>query len=353
MRTTSQLGAASRTRSARPARWWIDRAPPTHAHAARAAYRPRDLASSRSTRSGWQRSSSSGGFGRPSRDLVVVARQPSEQHAGELDGVVTDHGAARAPARRGCCAAPRSCRRRSSARASTGSRSANRPPSGSPYGPRSASMPCVPASSFAIAITCWPCSSDSALRTDASGPGSSPRTRAETVRSRISRSTSDFDVERARAAGAAAGRCVPPWSRTRSMHVVRGRSAAPQRAFARQRHALVAERHLREAPAVVLGADDVRGRNAHVGEEHLVELVRAGHLHERPHLDARRAHVDDEVRDAVVRSASGSVRASRMPNCATCASVVQTFCPFTTYSSPSRTARVVTATRGRCPRPVR
>ena len=39
-------------------------------------------------------------------------------------------------------------------------------------------------------------------------------------------------------------------------------------------------------------------------------------------------------------SASGSVRASRMPNCATCASVVQTFWPFTTYSSPSRTARV-------------
>ena len=98
------------------------------------------------------------------------------------------------------------------------------------------------------------------------------------------------------------------------MHVVGGRAAAPQRAFARQRHTLVAERDLREPPAVVLGADDVGGRDAHVGEEHLVELVRAGHLHERPHLDAGRAHVDDEVRDAVVRrSASGSVRASRMP----------------------------------------
>ena len=59
------------------------------------------------------------------------------------------------------------------------------------------------------------------------------------------------------------------------------------------------------------------------------------------HLDARRAHVDDEVRDAGVRfGASGSVRASRMPHCATCASVVHTFWPFTTYSSPSRVARV-------------
>ena len=51
----------------------------------------------------------------------------------------------------------------------------------------------------------------------------------------------------------------------------------------------------------MLDADDVRGRDAHVGEEHLVELVRAGHLHERAHLDARRSHVDDEVRDAAVR----------------------------------------------------
>ena len=37
---------------------------------------------------------------------------------------------------------------------------------------------------------------------------------------------------------------------------------------------------------------------------------------------------------------SGSVRATSMPNRATCASVVQTFCPETIHSSPSRTALV-------------
>ena len=38
---------------------------------------------------------------------------------------------------------------------------------------------------------------------------------------------------------------------------------------------------------------------------------------------------------------SGSVRAMRMPNFATCASDVQIFCPLTTNTSPSRTARVL------------
>ena len=37
---------------------------------------------------------------------------------------------------------------------------------------------------------------------------------------------------------------------------------------------------------------------------------------------------------------SGSVRAMRMPKRAYCAPLVQIFCPLTTNSSPSRTARV-------------
>ena len=37
---------------------------------------------------------------------------------------------------------------------------------------------------------------------------------------------------------------------------------------------------------------------------------------------------------------SASVRASRSPKRERCASVVQTFWPFTTHSSPSRTARM-------------
>ncbi len=38
-------------------------------------------------------------------------------------------------------------------------------------------------------------------------------------------------------------------------------------------------------------------------------------------------------------TASGSVRTTSRPHLEMCASVVQTFCPLTTHSSPSRTAR--------------
>ena len=47
-------------------------------------------------------------------------------------------------------------------------------------------------------------------------------------------------------------------------------------------------------------ADEVVVGHEHVVEEHLVELGLAGDLDERPDLDARRVHVDDEVRDAAV-----------------------------------------------------
>ena len=43
--------------------------------------------------------------------------------------------------------------------------------------------------------------------------------------------------------------------------------------------------------------------------------------------------------------ASGSVRVSSRPQRATWACVVHTFCPSTTHSSPSRTARVLSAAR--------
>ena len=47
-------------------------------------------------------------------------------------------------------------------------------------------------------------------------------------------------------------------------------------------------------------ADEVRGRHAHVVEEHLVEVGLAGDLPQRPDGDAGRAQVDDEARDALV-----------------------------------------------------
>ena len=124
---------------------------------------------------------------------------------------------------------------------------------------------------------------DRRLRARARGRGAC----AESVRSRMRPEHLGLDVAAARAAGAVDGSRVPPAPRTRSITSFGGRAAAPQRALARQRHPLVAERDLGEPPPVVLVADDVGGGHAHVGEEHLVELVRAGHLHDRAHLDAR------------------------------------------------------------------
>jgi hypothetical protein len=67
----------------------------------------------------------------------------------------------------------------------------------------------------------------------------------------------------------------------------------------RVRAALVAERRLRDRPALVELADEMRARDAHVFEEYLVELLVAGHLLERPHGESRALHVEDEEADAL------------------------------------------------------
>jgi hypothetical protein len=41
-------------------------------------------------------------------------------------------------------------------------------------------------------------------------------------------------------------------------------------------------------------------RDAHIGQEHLVEMRDAVDLTQRPHLDPRRTHVEHEIRDAAV-----------------------------------------------------
>ena len=110
-----------------------------------------------------------------------------------------------------------------------------------------------------------------------------------------------LDVQRGRAAGAAAGRRCRPAVADEVEQVVRRRAHAPQRAAARQRHPLVAERDLGQRPAVVLVADEVLGRHADVVEEHLVERVRAGHLDDRAGSSMPgQVHRADEVRDALV-----------------------------------------------------
>ena len=74
----------------------------------------------------------------------------------------------------------------------------------------------------------------------------------------------------------------------------------PGHALDPQPGALVRERALRDAPAVVEPADEVLARHHDVGEEHLGEVGRAGDVAQRPDLDARRVHVDDQQADALV-----------------------------------------------------
>ena len=81
-------------------------------------------------------------------------------------------------------------------------------------------------------------------------------------------------------------------------------------------------------------------RRARAVEEHLVELGRAGELHDRADLDPGLVHRHEQVREALVlRREPGSVRASTKHQSAQCASDVHTFCPVITHSSPSSSAR--------------
>ena len=62
-----------------------------------------------------------------------------------------------------------------------------------------------------------------------------------------------------------------------------------------ERAALVQQRRHRDLPALAFLAEPVRHRHLDVVEEDLVELRLARDLPERPHLDAGRVHVDDQV----------------------------------------------------------
>ena len=121
----------------------------------------------------------------------------------------------------------------------------------------------------------------------ASGPGCSPRSRADSVRSRIRSSNVVLGVHLGEALAQVRIGDRPVGVATASSISSAVGPVAPQHAAGRQRHALVAERDLGQPPAVVEVADEVRGGDAHIGEEHLVERVPAGHLRDRADLDAR------------------------------------------------------------------
>ena len=116
------------------------------------------------------------------------------------------------------------------------------------------------------------------------------------------REQSSVDVRAARAPDGSRRRRTPS-RRCSAVFFARrnsGVSEPPLPATDADREALVHQRRERDAPAVVDVADALVVRDPHVGEEHLVEAGGTVDLPERPDLDARVLHVDDEARDAAV-----------------------------------------------------
>ena len=71
--------------------------------------------------------------------------------------------------------------------------------------------------------------------------------------------------------------------------------------------ALGGERRDRDLPALALLAESILDRHANVVEEDLGEHLAAAHVLDRPNLDARRVHRNEQTGDAVVlRSTSVS-----------------------------------------------
>ena len=61
---------------------------------------------------------------------------------------------------------------------------------------------------------------------------------------------------------------------------------------------LVHQRCQRHQPSIVLLADQVLFRHAHVLEEHLIKTAVPRHLHERKHGDTGAMHIDHQIADA-------------------------------------------------------
>jgi hypothetical protein len=66
------------------------------------------------------------------------------------------------------------------------------------------------------------------------------------------------------------------------------------------RHALVHQRGQRHVPAVIDRAEPLRVRDHDIGKVDLVEVGLAAGLLDRPHLDARALHVQEEHGEALV-----------------------------------------------------
>ena len=132
-----------------------------------------------------------------------------------------------------------------------------------------------------------------------SGPGSSPRPRRVNVRRLWSRSTprSMYDPGQGVGDHGVVESAVAPGLLVEPSQI----GLVDDLLFEGEvRPALVGQRRAGDGPALALRADHLVRRNEDVGEEDLVELGVAGHLHERAHVDTGIGHVDDERGDALL-----------------------------------------------------
>ena len=189
---------------------------------------------------------------------------------------------------------------------------------------------------------CWKVPTIS-LRMAPSGPGSPPWSRRAWARRLVSRRTSPSIQSRA-----SWSRCTGSSSpRSRHTSTAKWMSPCAARLLAHRAHGhpLVHERGERDPPALADRAEPLRVRDAQVGEVDLVELGVAGELPQRTHLDARRLHVDEEVGQALVLRRLGIGAGEQQAPLGDVGLRGPDLLTVDTHSSPSRTARVLSAAR--------
>ena len=263
------------------------------------------------------------------------AALPSARRRPEAEAVLS-RGVAPGSARPRRCAAPAWCRRRSTGSGSAAARAAPRAASSSPVNTRS------PSSSTTSSAESCRLRTPTSLATLDSGPGPCPASERSVARVPSSATT---------VASATARPTVARGARSR---VLDRRAAAPpaRRESPRRepghRDPLVGQRRPGQPPAAVDLADHAVVGHEDVVEEDLVEHRLAGQLAQRPDVDARARHVDEEVGDAGVLLRVG-VRCGpgRCPSRPRWASEVQTFWPVSRQPDrrPSRDPSALRAQR--------
>ena len=138
-------------------------------------------------------------------------------------------------------------------------------------------------------------SAPSSLRTLASGPGCSPPTERRVART-PSRARDWASASRPPSRSRVTGSCSSGWSATRASTP----SRAPPKAESDDSDTRSLARVVRASLHPPSTSPTTQSSGTKHVEEDLVEQGRAGDLPQRPHLDPRRSHVDQEVGDALV-----------------------------------------------------